>query len=240
MPTEAQRKKFRERVKKALSDVGMTQKALELQLAITPGTMTRVFGGKKQLDAALLTAIGSALDVDPGALVSGTDWTSLLAGGLLRRGRARCGGDAPEYARGRCGGDAPGRAGSRRGRGACRRFRAPLPRSKEEIFLRLPGASRRRCSGRRGARRCGVVHAAQATLIGEVAREPCGRLATPHEVPDTFCACGGGHRLRGDAVQGSRVGRSGRRDPNRLSGEARRRVRALRLTQEPTGRSVQA
>jgi len=79
MPTEAQRKKFRERVKKALSDVGMTQKALELQLAITPGTMTRVFGGKKQLDAALLTAIGSALDVDPGALVSGTDWTSLLA-----------------------------------------------------------------------------------------------------------------------------------------------------------------
>jgi len=80
MATDPQREAFRDRVKQALGEAGLTQKAFEQQVGIKSGTLTRVFGGKKQLDVELLEAIAGGLDLAPEVLVSGTPWTSLLAG----------------------------------------------------------------------------------------------------------------------------------------------------------------
>ena len=78
MATEAQRKKFRERIKKALAEAGMTQKALEIQVGLKSGSMTRIYGGRKQPDAELIVALGAALNIAPEKLASGTPWKALL------------------------------------------------------------------------------------------------------------------------------------------------------------------
>jgi transcriptional regulator with XRE-family HTH domain len=79
MSTESERAMFRDRVKKGLAAAGLTQKALEGQVGLKPGTLTRVFGGKKQLDEEILQALAAGLGASPEALVEGTAWTTLVA-----------------------------------------------------------------------------------------------------------------------------------------------------------------
>ena len=78
MSTEADRGMFRDRVKKGLAAAGLTQKALEGQAGLKPGTLTRIFGGKKQLDAGILSAIAAGIGASEETLVEGTAWASLV------------------------------------------------------------------------------------------------------------------------------------------------------------------
>ncbi len=78
MSTETDRGLFRDRVKKGLAAAGLTQKALEGQAGLKPGTLTRIFGGKKQLDAGILSAIAAGIGASEETLVEGTAWASLV------------------------------------------------------------------------------------------------------------------------------------------------------------------
>ena len=74
--TEADREKLRERVKAALGD--STQKELEEVMSVSAGTLTRIFGGRRNVDANLLNSLAGALDVDVDSIVEGTSFSELL------------------------------------------------------------------------------------------------------------------------------------------------------------------
>ncbi len=74
--TKRDRDKLRKRVKAALD--GRTQRELETELELSSGTLTRVFGGRRQVDAELLTAMAQGLGMEPIALVKGTKFAELL------------------------------------------------------------------------------------------------------------------------------------------------------------------
>ncbi len=63
---------FRDRVKSALAARQMTQKALEEATELGAGALSRIFGGRKKLDAAALHAIASELGVSHEHLIADT------------------------------------------------------------------------------------------------------------------------------------------------------------------------
>lgn len=66
--TEDDLKAFTDRVKAELKAKGLTQKAFEEQHDLASGTLTRVFGGRKELDDDTLGAIAKGLGVTAGTL----------------------------------------------------------------------------------------------------------------------------------------------------------------------------
>ncbi|MBW1877555.1 MAG: helix-turn-helix transcriptional regulator [Deltaproteobacteria bacterium] len=66
---KADREAFKSRVKALLKEQGLTQGALEKRIGASSGTLTRVFGGRKNLDAETLAAIASGLGVPAAQLL---------------------------------------------------------------------------------------------------------------------------------------------------------------------------
>jgi transcriptional regulator with XRE-family HTH domain len=73
------REVLRERVRGLLDASNRTQKQLETELGWSSGTVSRVLGGRKAIDADLLTAMAKALGTPAAELVAGTGYASLLA-----------------------------------------------------------------------------------------------------------------------------------------------------------------
>ncbi len=74
--TQEDREEFRSRVKAALGD--RTQKDLERSLGLAGSTLTRVFGGRRNIDAEFVEALATELGTTPRALVAGTGFAELL------------------------------------------------------------------------------------------------------------------------------------------------------------------
>ncbi|MEN0064540.1 MAG: helix-turn-helix transcriptional regulator [Myxococcota bacterium] len=74
--TKSDRELLRTRVKDALGD--RTQKQLEQTLEVSGGTLSRVFGGRRNVDADFLRALADALDVEVHRLLHGTDFLLLF------------------------------------------------------------------------------------------------------------------------------------------------------------------
>ena len=74
--TEADRETLRDRVKSALGS--RTQKELESMMDVSPGTLTRMFGGRRKVDAELIDNLANALGVDATDIVQGTTFAELL------------------------------------------------------------------------------------------------------------------------------------------------------------------
>lgn len=79
--TNEDREQLRERVRAILDRTGASQKSVETACEWSSGTLTRVFGGRKAVDAELITTLAKALDTDPHTLVDGTGFAALLAEG---------------------------------------------------------------------------------------------------------------------------------------------------------------
>lgn len=80
MASKRDRDRLRSRIKALLDAEGRSQKDLEAALGLSAGMLTRLFSGKKLLDAELLATLAEGLDTEAAALVHGTGWESLLGG----------------------------------------------------------------------------------------------------------------------------------------------------------------
>ncbi len=74
--TKSDRETLRNRVKDALGE--RTQKQLEQSLGVSGGTLSRVFGGRRNVDAEFLRGLANELDVDVRRLLHGTDFLLLF------------------------------------------------------------------------------------------------------------------------------------------------------------------
>lgn len=74
--TKSDRETLRARVKAALGD--RTQKDLEQELEVSGGTLSRVFGGRRNVDAPFLRSLAEALQIDVRRLLHGTDFLLLF------------------------------------------------------------------------------------------------------------------------------------------------------------------
>ena len=74
--TQEDREKLRSRVKGLLGE--RTQRDVERALEVSSGTLSRAFGGRKNLDADFLTSLAGELDTEASTLVEGTSFASLL------------------------------------------------------------------------------------------------------------------------------------------------------------------
>ncbi len=75
--TKRDRDKLRKRVKDALTAADLTQKDFEERHELSTGLLTRVFGGRRGVDEALLDLLVSGLGVSREALVAGTAFATL-------------------------------------------------------------------------------------------------------------------------------------------------------------------
>jgi len=79
MAGKRDREKLRTRVKTELRKAERTQKDLEGKAGLSSGTLTRVFGGRRQLDRETVEAVASELGMTAAELVEGTAFDELLA-----------------------------------------------------------------------------------------------------------------------------------------------------------------
>jgi len=81
--TKSDRETLRARVKVALGE--RTQKELEQALGVSGGTLSRVFGGRRNVDAVFLRDLADGLGVEVERLLHGTDFLLLFDGAELPR-----------------------------------------------------------------------------------------------------------------------------------------------------------
>ena len=69
---------LRERVRARIDAAGSSQRKIETENGWSSGTLSRVFGGRKAVDAELLGALAKAIGAEPRELVAETSYASLL------------------------------------------------------------------------------------------------------------------------------------------------------------------
>ena len=72
------REVFRERVKVEIKNLGVSARAIEEDLGLSKGSLSRIYGGRKNLDPDLLGRLAFRLSVDPLLLVGGTGLAHLV------------------------------------------------------------------------------------------------------------------------------------------------------------------